>query len=92
MIICRQCLVSGKVQGVFYRAKTRDKSYKLKFTWCGRKLVDGNVKVIICGEKKQVDLLIAWLYEGPPEAIVADIIVTELENITKKYHKFTIKG
>ena len=64
-------MVSGRVQGVFYRASTRQKALELGVTGYARNLPDGRVEVLACGESAAVDALCEWLWQGPPHAVVS---------------------
>ncbi|NOX76306.1 MAG: acylphosphatase [Gammaproteobacteria bacterium] len=68
-----QCFVSGRVQGVFYRASARHEADRLGVTGFARNLPDGRVEVMACGPKAQVDELCAWLSRGPQNAEVSNI-------------------
>ena len=70
MKICIHCYVSGFVQGVWYRAYTRNKALELGVTGYARNLADGRVEVLACGEEQAVITLRDWLWEGPPRAQV----------------------
>ena len=70
-MIARRCLVSGRVQGVFYRASTRERAHALGVSGHARNLADGRVEVLACGEPAAVDALCDWLWQGPPSAQVA---------------------
>lgn len=73
MKICVRCYVSGRVQGVWYRAYTRDQALGLGVTGHARNLADGRVEVVACGEESAVNRLCEWLHEGPPRAQVQDV-------------------
>jgi len=79
MKICKRCLVSGRVQGVFYRASTADQARRLKINGHAVNLPDGRVEVLACGEDAKVQELIAWLHQGPPAAEVAAVEVVDAE-------------
>jgi len=70
---CRRCLVSGLVQGVFYRASAQRKAKELGVTGYARNLPDGRVEVMACGERAAVAALCEWLWEGPPRAEVTAV-------------------
>ncbi len=70
---CRRWLVSGRVQGVFFRAATRSQAEALGLTGSARNLVDGRVEVIACGGEAALDTLATWLHQGPPAAEVARV-------------------
>jgi acylphosphatase len=78
-LIARRCLVSGRVQGVFFRASTRAQAQSLGVTGYARNLPDGRVEVLACGDPAAVDSLCRWLWQGPPAASVSDVTVAELE-------------
>ena len=63
-------LVSGKVQGVFFRASTRERALDLKLSGRAANLPNGCVEVIAEGEANALDVLEAWLQHGPPMARV----------------------
>jgi acylphosphatase len=77
--IARRCYVSGRVQGVFFRASTRDRALALGVGGHARNLADGRVEVLAVGEPDAVDALIAWLSIGPPAAQVTSVDVEEAE-------------
>jgi acylphosphatase len=72
-IIARRCYVSGRVQGVFYRASTRERAQQLGCRGYARNLADGRVEVLAVGEPAAVDALVEWLWHGPPAAHVQDV-------------------
>lgn len=63
-------IVSGVVQGVFYRASTRDRARQLGLTGHARNLADGRVEVTAHGEAGALEALERWLWQGPPAAKV----------------------
>jgi len=75
--ICRHCLVSGTVQGVYYRQTTKEQALSWNLTGWVRNLRDGRVEVLICGEEEQVEELLKWLPMGPPSAKVTNVEVSE---------------
>ena len=72
-MVCRRCLVCGHVQGVFFRASTRERALTLGVTGYARNLRDGRVEVLACGPADAVAALCGWLSEGPPGARVTDV-------------------
>ncbi len=67
-------IVRGRVQGVFFRASTREQARKLGLRGHARNLADGSVEVIAAGDAQAVDALEAWLHEGPPLAQVEQVV------------------
>jgi acylphosphatase len=78
-LIARRCYVSGRVQGVFYRASACQRAGALGVTGYARNLADGRVEVLACGETAAVEALCAWLREGPPAASVTQVLVEEVD-------------
>ena len=72
-MVCRRCLVSGHVQGVYFRASTRERAQALGVTGYARNLRDGRVEVLACGSIDAVTALCDWLSEGPPGARVSGV-------------------
>ncbi|PZN33172.1 MAG: acylphosphatase [Proteobacteria bacterium] len=77
-LVARRCRVSGRVQGVFYRASTRAKALELGVRGYARNLPDGSVDVLAVGEPRAVEALVSWLWVGPPAAHVRHVEVQEL--------------
>lgn len=70
---CVRCYVSGRVQGVFYRANTQRQAERLGLTGFARNLPDGRVEVLACGRIEAIDELKEWLCQGPPSAEVTGV-------------------
>lgn len=67
-------LVSGKVQGVFYRASTRERALDLGLRGRATNLADGGVEVIAEGDAAALEALAAWLHHGSPAARVESVV------------------
>ncbi len=65
--------VSGRVQGVFYRASTRDKAEELGISGWVRNESDGSVYIEAEAEREKLDQLIDWCKQGPPRANVENV-------------------
>lgn len=72
-MVCRRFLVSGKVQGVWFRASTRQQAVALGLTGEALNLPDGRVEVIACGPAEALDALASWLRRGPELARVDEV-------------------
>jgi acylphosphatase len=81
-MICRRSFVSGRVQGVFYRATCVRKAKELGVRGFARNLDDGRVEVLACGETVAVEQLVAWLWEGSPSSRVTAVETAELDPAT----------
>ena len=68
-------IISGRVQGVFFRMETKRAADGFGvFGWV-RNLRDGTVEAIFEGDQDRVDAVLAWCQEGPPHAQVSDVKV-----------------
>lgn len=67
---CARFIVRGRVQGVFFRASTREQALRLGIGGHARNLDDGAVEVLACGSGDALDALERWLHHGPPAARV----------------------
>jgi len=77
--MCRQFKVTGRVQGVFFRASTRDVANSLQLTGYAANLPDGSVEVCACGDDTAIEQLQEWLQRGPRHASVARVEETPTE-------------
>jgi acylphosphatase len=66
-------IVSGRVQGVFFRAETKEKARELGVSGWVKNLAEGQVEAVFEGEKAQVEQMVKWAKSGPPGAIVNDL-------------------
>jgi acylphosphatase len=67
---CIRCCVSGRVQGVFFRATTCQQAKHLGLSGYTRNLMDGRVEVVACGSPQALDIFKKWLWQGPSQAKV----------------------
>ena len=72
-----RALIEGRVQGVFFRASLREEATRRGLSGAARNLPDGRVEVELQGDDDAVDELVAWCWEGPPQAHVTNVEVTE---------------
>ena len=68
-------LISGHVQGVFYRASTQRQAHTVGVRGWVRNLPDGRVEAVFEGEEAAVQRMVAWCRSGPPNAYVTDVDV-----------------
>jgi acylphosphatase len=83
-------LIDGRVQGVFYRAFTREMAHALKLKGWVRNLRDGRVEAVLEGEKNIIQQAIQKCYAGPPGARVTNIDV-QWEHYTGEENGFHIR-
>ena len=73
--VTRRYRVTGRVQGVFFRASTRKQALALDMTGHAINLADASVEVLATGSETAHRQLHAWLQQGPEAAIVESVIV-----------------
>lgn len=76
--------VNGKVQGVFFRASTKQKADELGVRGFVRNERDGSVYIEAEADKTTIDEFITWCRKGPAHAVVIEIEINEapLQNFT----------
>jgi len=82
--------VSGRVQGVFFRAETQNKATSLNLTGWVRNILDGRVEAVFEGEEKNINLMIDWCRKGPSFASVINVEVID-EPYQGEFQDFSIK-
>jgi acylphosphatase len=83
-------LISGRVQGVYFRAHTRDEAKKRGLTGWVKNLYDGRVEAVLEGTEDDIQSMISWCRQGPPRAAVAHVSV-EGEVFRGEFSDFTIR-
>ncbi|MBB3912142.1 acylphosphatase [Sphingomonas desiccabilis] len=76
-MIYRHLWITGRVQGVSYRAWMIEQAESLGITGWVRNRADGSVEAVVSGPAEQVDALVARTHRGPPAARVTAVIVTD---------------
>lgn len=71
-------LVSGRVQGVFFRGTTQTVARRMGLCGFAKNLPDGRVEVVACGEPRSLKELERWLWQGPPHARVDHVASEEI--------------
>lgn len=83
--------VSGRVQGVFFRASTQDVATDLGLSGKVRNLPDGRVEAVFQGPADAVDQAVAFCRQGPPQAQVDDVEIAELEPLPEPAGPFDVR-
>ena len=83
-------IISGKVQGVFFRSSTKGTAIKLGSTGWVRNGVDGNVEAVFEGKKESIEQMIDWCRKGPELARVMDIDIKS-ERYTGEFKSFEVR-
>lgn len=76
--------IYGRVQGVFYRASTREKAQELGLCGWVRNRRDGSVEAVAEGPDEMVDELVQWAHTGPTQARVDRVEIAEQEALTAR--------
>lgn len=87
---CRHYLISGRVQGVFYRGSAHTTARRLGLRGWVRNLPDGRVEAVACGDDAQLNEFERWLWRGPAQARVAHVEVEE--TTVEGFADFEVKG
>ncbi len=83
-------LVSGRVQGVFFRASAEKTALSLNLTGWARNLPDGRVEILVEGNDADVNAMLAWCRKGPPRSTVTGVEISE-EPYTGEFSGFSIR-
>lgn len=81
--------ISGRVQGVFFRAETQRTAENLHLTGWVKNRADGRVEALFEGEDAAVDKMLAWCHSGPPLARVDDVEI-DVASYTGSYQNFRV--
>jgi acylphosphatase len=76
-MVCKKCLVGGRVQGVFYRATAARRARELGIDGHARNLPDGRVEVMACGDEAAVGIFVEWLWTGSSASRVTSVEVSD---------------
>ena len=71
--ICIKAIISGKVQGVAYRANAFHQAKTLNLTGWIKNTKTGQVELLACGTKEAITKFTTWLWQGPKMARVEDV-------------------
>jgi len=83
-------IITGRVQGVWFRANTRQKAEQLGVTGWIRNTRDGCVEAIFEGEENDVKEMVEWCHRGPPLAKIDNVEIRN-QNPTNGFDSFSIK-
>jgi len=83
-------IVHGRVQGVWFRASTKDEADRLGVSGWVRNRQDGSVEAVFEGEKKKVEEIVGWCHRGPSGAAVSQVEIL-WEPFSKEHGQFSIR-
>ncbi|NVJ61706.1 MAG: acylphosphatase [Gammaproteobacteria bacterium] len=81
--------ISGRVQGVWYRANTQKVAQNLQLTGWVRNLDDGRVELLAVGKETQLNKLLDWCRQGPEGSRVTNIDF-KMSEVEKAFNSFEI--
>ena len=76
-MVCKRCVVEGRVQGVYYRASAARRAHELGIRGHARNLADGRVEVLACGESDAVQAFVSWLWIGSSASKVTAVVTSD---------------
>jgi acylphosphatase len=82
--------VHGRVQGVFYRARTKEKAIELDLNGWVKNRIDGTVEIVAEGSKEDLERMVDWSEQGPEHAHVTKIEV-RWQPFVDEFIDFTVK-
>jgi acylphosphatase len=82
-------VVTGKVQGVFFRQSTMHKAKELSVRGFVKNMPDGSVYILATGQGDNIEKLVSWCHEGPPRANVESVKVSD--HPAASFSSFTIE-
>lgn len=83
-------LISGKVQGVFFRASAKEVADQSGIKGWARNTADGKVEIVAMGSEEALAAFIAWCHRGPDAAEVHQVLATTLPD-TERFSRFSIR-
>jgi len=82
--------VSGRVQGVFFRAAAAEQARALGLVGYARNRDDGTVEIVAEGDRHALEILAAWAHRGPTSARVEDVQIGWSEP-SDEFDKFSVR-
>ena len=85
-----RALITGRVQGVFFRAETQQAARRFGVAGWVRNKPDGSVEALFEGDQEAVENTINWCHQGPPLSRVDRVLVTP-EEYTGEFTNFSVR-
>jgi len=76
---CRHFFITGRVQGVWFRAMTQGIARDMDLAGWVKNVADGRVEVIACGEFDRLEAFEKWLWQGPEHASVREVTTKDID-------------
>lgn len=84
-------IISGEVQGVFFRASAQEKARALGLTGWVKNRKDGRVELVAQGDEDTLDELVNWCHHGPEDAFV-QLVEMEWTDIEQEFEDFEVRA
>ena len=84
-------MISGKVQGVFFRISAQDKANELNLTGWVKNIFNNAVEIIAEGQREELSKFTGWLQLGPPNATIDKISIEWSEQVERQFSSFEIQ-
>lgn len=88
--MAKRLIVSGRVQGVSYRASFETQARALGLSGWVRNRSDGSVEALVAGSPEALERIVAWAWQGPPAAAVSKVEIREAGD-EEAGHGFTVR-
>ncbi len=89
-ILTKHVVITGRVQGVYFRAYTKDAAEQYKINGWVKNKSDGTVEAVIQGKKEDIEQMIQWFHTGSPASSVNNVIVKDKPG-SPNFTEFEIK-
>lgn len=87
--MAKRLLISGRVQGVYFRESMRCEAERLGVTGWVRNRRNGDVEAVVDGNSDAVEAIVAWAHEGPPTARVDSVEVHEFAGTFTRFERLS---
>lgn len=88
--MAKHLIITGRVQGVGYRASFEAQARSLKLVGWVRNRTDGSVEAMVRGDTQSLDAIVAWAKHGPSLARVDEVKVVEIDDGVLPGSRFTV--
>lgn len=89
--MAKHLVITGRVQGVGYRASFEAQARALQLYGWVRNRRDGSVEALVRGDAAALEKIISWSKRGPGAAVVSDVKVTEKDDATAPDNRFDVR-
>ncbi|NYE60835.1 acylphosphatase [Duganella sp. 1224] len=83
--MAKRLQITGRVQGVYYRASFEQQAIKLGLRGWVRNRSDGSVEALVDGDTAAIEAIIAWSHRGPPAARVDNVAIEDTTSVSDAF-------